>query len=39
MAEVSTIRRFTMEDVGRQWKGACGHAVTVKAPRASIVSW
>ena len=29
MAEVSTIRRFTMEDVGRQWKGACGHAVTV----------
>ena len=29
MAEVSTIRRFTMEDVARQWKGACGHAVTV----------
>ena len=29
LAEVTTIRKFTMEDVGRQWKSACRHAVAV----------
>lgn len=35
MAEVSTIRRFTIEDVERQWTVSSGHAVA----RASIASW
>ncbi len=29
LAEVTTIRKFTMEDVERQWKSACRHAVAV----------